>query len=117
MSCKCQEFSQELEGIKAPSFPTTTIPYGIKENGDIICAIFGFNEKKSKFFIEIPVICNYIKEHIPPTYKSSISALSPQEVKKREKATNDITKEILLLIGNGQIERALELIQFHKLKF
>ncbi|MDP2158914.1 MAG: hypothetical protein Q8K02_00390 [Flavobacterium sp.] len=114
MSAKCQE----LEGIKTPSFPKTTIPYGIMENGDIVCAVFGFNEKKSEFFIEVPVICtDYIKTYLPPNYKSNISPLNPQEAKRKEKAMRGLTEEILLLVGNGQIDKALELIQFHKLKF
>jgi hypothetical protein len=122
MSCKCQEIQiingSELEGIKTPSFPKTTIPYGIKENGDIVCAIFGFNETKSQFYIEIPVICSdYVKQYLPPTYKSNISPLNPRETKRMEKLMDAITKEVLLLIDNGQIDRALEIIQFHKIKF
>lgn len=116
MSCKCQEL-KELEGIKTPSFPIHTVPYGINEDKDFVCVQYGFNKEESRYFFNIPVICNYIKEYVPPTYKSMLSAMSPQEAKRREKSANEITKNILDLIERGYIDRALELIQFHKIKF
>lgn len=116
MQNECQE-NTELEGIKTPSFPVTTIPYGIDEDKNFICAVFGYNEQKSQFYIDIPVSCNQIKEYVPPTYKSMLSAMNPQEAKRREKAASEITKNVLDLIEHGYIDRALELIQFHKLKF
>lgn len=121
MSSKCQEFqdtAEEFEGIKTPSFPKTTVPYGTDGNGNIICAVYGYNQEKSQFFIEIPVICtDLIKTYLPPTFKQVISALSLQEAKRREKIMQGVTKEILELIAIGHIDRAIELIQFHKIKF
>ena len=117
MSCRCQEINTVLEGVKTPSFPKQIIPTIINEQGNVQCIEFGFNEEKTQFYLEFPVICNYIKEYIPPKILNSLMPMNPEQARKNEKRITEQIKEVLKLIEDGQLDKAMEIIQFLKLKF